>query len=57
MRHVEEEYYKVTEQNATAPGDSLVPPTPLKNRVEENSIVVVNGSDSTPGTTLRRNVE
>jgi len=57
MKHVEEEYYKVTEQNATPPGDSLVPPTPLKNRVEENSIVVVNGSDSTPGTTLRRNVE
>ena len=49
MKHIEEEYYKVTEQNATGASDSLVPPTPLR----ELSIAPVNGSSGT-GTTLRR---
>jgi hypothetical protein len=52
MKHIEEEYYKVTEQNASPAGDSLIPPTPLKKMVEENSIVIVN--DSEGGTTLRK---
>lgn len=52
MKHIEEEYYKVTEQNAAPTGDSLIPPTPFKHRVEENSIVIVN--DSEGGTTLRK---
>lgn len=51
MKHIEEEYYKVTEQNATATIDSLIPPTPLRARitdaVAENSIVDVNGSTTT----------
>lgn len=54
MKHIEEEYYKVTEQNATATVDSLIPPTPLRARITddaaENSIVHVNGS----ATTLRK---
>ena len=56
MKQIEEEYYKVTEQNAAHTGESLVPPTPLKSRVDENSSVLVNGSsDQSNETTLRRN--
>ncbi len=53
MRHIEEEYYKVTEQNATGTADSLIPPTPLRARVadaQQISEAPVNGSQ----TTLRR---
>ena len=53
MKHIEEEYFKVTDQNPTAQGDSLVPPTPLKNRVEENSVLGVNDSEGAR-TTLRK---
>jgi len=56
MKHIEEEYYKVTEQNPSS-GDSLVPPTPFKNIPnEENSIVSVNGANAGTGreTTLRK---
>jgi len=56
MKQIEEEYYKVTEQNATQTGDSLIPPTPLKTRVDENSSVLINGSsEQSNQTTLRRN--
>jgi hypothetical protein len=55
MKHIEEEYYKVTEQNASGATDSLIPPTPLRARITdgivENSIVDINGS----ATTLRKN--
>jgi hypothetical protein len=58
MKHIEEEYYKVTEQNASGTADSLIPPTPLRARITdtiaENSVVDVNGSSSS-ATTLRRN--
>lgn len=53
MRHIEEEYYKVTEQNATGAADSLIPPTPLRARLvdaQQISEAPVNGSQ----TTLRR---
>lgn len=53
MRHIEEEYYKVTEQNATGAADSLIPPTPLRARLadaQQISDAPVNGSQ----TTLRR---
>jgi hypothetical protein len=49
MKHIEEEYYKVTEQNATSAGDSLIPTAPSR----ELSVPPVNGS-SAIGTTLRR---
>ena len=65
MKHIEEEYYKVTEQNATGASDSLVPPTPLRVRMvdaQEISEAPVNGSPAQPSfgpqnlgqTTLRR---
>lgn len=59
MKHIEEEYYKITEQNATG-GDSLIPPTPMRALIvdsQENSGVVVNGSSAASagsGTTLRK---
>lgn len=58
MRHIEEEYYKVTEQNATGAADSLIPPTPLRARLvdaQQISEAPVNGPQTTFGqTTLRR---
>jgi hypothetical protein len=48
MKHIEEEYYKITEQNGP-PSDSLVPPTPFKGISEEKekSIVLVNDQEIT----------
>ena len=46
MKHIEEEYYKITEQNGP-PADSLIPPTPFKGSSEEKSIVLVNDQEIT----------
>ena len=52
MRHVEEEYYKVTDVSAQSQGqsqtDPLVPPTPLRNPLLQVNELV--------GTTIRRQV-
>jgi hypothetical protein len=43
MKHIEEEYYKVLEQSTSRQAESLIPPTPFKVSVEENSTPPVNG--------------
>jgi hypothetical protein len=62
MKNIEDEYYKITEHSPVknlpiSNADSLIPPTPLKIVVDQNSPDKVNGSDSTPNetyTTVRR---
>ena len=55
MKHIEEEYYKIVEQHGAQTGDSLVPPTPMKQGiVDEKSLSIVNDKGVTTTTTLRK---
>lgn len=59
MKHVQEEYYKLSDNHETAqPSDTIVPPTPAKPfsfPYDEKSPPIVNGSEKE--TTVRRKIQ